>query len=230
MAEVDPLVREVESFGRTLCVRQDFSGELGATVWDAALVLCKYFENVREFPVGYFRGKRVLELGAGTGLVGLVVSLLGAKSVMITDQPQMLELIRDNVQRNHGHNVTVRTLDWSATSAALAEERLQQAQPQAAPLHTTAGELSDFVVPFDVVLASDVICFCYGYEDLVRTLKYVSDSNTRIIMSYEKRDIRDRQFFQLLKDYGFTFSKAPNEDLDPVWQSPDIGVFNIRRK
>lgn len=33
------LRREIESFGSTLLIDQDFGGELGATVWDAVIIL-----------------------------------------------------------------------------------------------------------------------------------------------------------------------------------------------
>lgn len=63
--------RKIEFFGKDITIYQSwFSGELGGTIWDAALVLIKYLENVEEFPLNYFKGKTVVELGAGTGAVG----------------------------------------------------------------------------------------------------------------------------------------------------------------
>ena len=58
-------------------------------------------------------GKRVLELGAGVGYVGLVAAHLGAAEVIQTDyHPDCLELCRQNARLNNLPNVTVRTGDW----------------------------------------------------------------------------------------------------------------------
>ena len=54
----------------------------GGIAWPAGEVLSRYI--VRQGR-DYWRGKRVLELGSGTGLVGLVAGYLGAHTVL-TDQ------------------------------------------------------------------------------------------------------------------------------------------------
>ena len=56
-------------------VSQDFEGSEAVVVWDAALVLAHFLERNRSsFDLC---GKRVLELGAGTGIVGLAAAALG---------------------------------------------------------------------------------------------------------------------------------------------------------
>jgi methylase of polypeptide subunit release factors len=39
-------------------------------------------------------GRRVMDLGSGTGLLGLVCAALGAARVVLTDVPQQLPLLR----------------------------------------------------------------------------------------------------------------------------------------
>ncbi|KAM8802850.1 elongation factor Ts, mitochondrial isoform 2-T2 [Rhynchonycteris naso] len=65
------------------------------TSWSGALSLCNYFENQNV----NFRDKKVIELGAGTGIVGILAALQGG-DVTITDLPLALEQIQGNVQAN----------------------------------------------------------------------------------------------------------------------------------
>ncbi|XP_009294376.1 protein N-lysine methyltransferase METTL21A isoform X2 [Danio rerio] len=68
---------------------------VAAVVWDAAVVLCMFLEMGKVD----LKGKRVIELGAGTGLVGIVAALLGA-NVTITDREPALEFLTANVHEN----------------------------------------------------------------------------------------------------------------------------------
>ncbi|XP_058442095.1 EEF1A lysine methyltransferase 3 isoform X3 [Marmota monax] len=83
--------------GHVLNITQNFGSRLGvaAGVWDSALSLCNYFESQNVD----FRGKKVIELGAGTGIVGILAALQGG-DVTITDLPVALEQIKGNVQAN----------------------------------------------------------------------------------------------------------------------------------
>lgn len=60
--------------GRPVRIEQSWA-QLGvaAVVWDAALVLCAYLEAGSVD----LRDRAVIELGAGTGLLGIVAALLG---------------------------------------------------------------------------------------------------------------------------------------------------------
>ncbi|KAL3914270.1 MAG: hypothetical protein SGPRY_007682 [Prymnesium sp.] len=65
-------------------------------LWPTALVLVQY---LCAHP-SLVAGKRVVELGAGAGAVGLACAALGAALVVLTDMPEALPLLEDNVRRN----------------------------------------------------------------------------------------------------------------------------------
>eukprot|EP00928_Gymnodinium_smaydae_P057847 TRINITY_DN41074_c0_g1_i1.p1 TRINITY_DN41074_c0_g1~~TRINITY_DN41074_c0_g1_i1.p1 ORF type:complete len:465 (-),score=61.43 TRINITY_DN41074_c0_g1_i1:94-1488(-) len=54
----------------------------GAIVWGAAVAFC---EELERRGCNYMEGKRVIELGAGTGVCALQAALLGARAVVATD-------------------------------------------------------------------------------------------------------------------------------------------------
>lgn len=61
-----------------------------------------------------WEGKRVLELGCGTGAVGLSLAKRNA-DVTLTDRGFILDLARANAERNHtpgGGSVKVEELSW----------------------------------------------------------------------------------------------------------------------
>ena len=70
-------IRELQCAQRTLRIHQLYIGDEGCVVWDAALVLARFLENERFFPPKYWKNRKVLELGSGTGAVGLASSVLG---------------------------------------------------------------------------------------------------------------------------------------------------------
>lgn len=110
---------------------------LGGFVWNGAFKLCAFLEKERERLV---QGKRVLELGAGCGLPGIVAATLGASAVVLTDQ--FTDLLEPNVAVNAEHctaPIEVATLGFGAGAA-----EVQQLEALLAP------------APFDLVLGSEI--------------------------------------------------------------------------
>lgn len=77
------------------------SGTTGFRTWEAALHLGTYLSSTPEGGA-LVRGKRVIELGAGTGFLSLLCARhLGALSVVATDrEPALLDNIADCIRRN----------------------------------------------------------------------------------------------------------------------------------
>ena len=79
----------------------------GIVLWPAAIALA---HEVASRPVG---GTRVLELGAGTGLSGIVAASLGARVVQTDRQEVALYVCKKNAERNSVTTIEHRAADWT---------------------------------------------------------------------------------------------------------------------
>jgi len=78
-----------------------------AVLWPAALGMAEYFwENTS------FGEKRILELGAGLGLVGIVAAAKGAEVVQTDFIPEALQLAEENAKINHITKIERVLADW----------------------------------------------------------------------------------------------------------------------
>ncbi len=73
-------------------------GQLGIAgkIWDSSVVLIDFLSRHPEF----IKGKRCIELGSGTGLVGIAGFLLGVLSIDLTDLEEAMPLLRTNIKLN----------------------------------------------------------------------------------------------------------------------------------
>ncbi|XP_036401765.1 protein N-lysine methyltransferase METTL21A [Megalops cyprinoides] len=155
---------------------------VAAVVWDAAVVLCMYLELGKT----ELLGKAAIELGAGTGLVGIVAALLGAK-VVITDREPAMELLRTNVQDNippeQQGAVMVSELTWG--------EGLER---------YPAGS-------YDVILGADIVYLEETFPALLRTLEHLSSDRTEVLLACRIRYERDLAFLDMLRQ-SFTVQEV----------------------
>ena len=81
----------------------------GVALWPSAIALAH--EIVAR--AGLFAGRRVLELGAGTGLPGIVAATFGARVVQTDRNELALAVCRRNGERNGVRTLEHRIADWT---------------------------------------------------------------------------------------------------------------------
>ncbi|XP_078419478.1 EEF1A lysine methyltransferase 3-like isoform X2 [Cetorhinus maximus] len=149
--------------GHLLNIARYFGGNLGfsASIWEAALVLCQYFEQEKI----NFSGRKVIELGSGTGIVGILAVLLGG-DVTMTDKENVLHQIEHNVSTNIPstlrHHSKVCALSWGKDHI-------------------------NFPTDYDFILGSDIVYTSLTYSLLLKTLLHLSNDPTIIYLSSKLR-------------------------------------------
>ena len=82
----------------------------GVTLWTASIALAHDIAARGED----FKGKRVLELGAGTGMPGIVAAAHGA-NVVQTDRSELaMSVGKRNIKLNKVENIEQRVVDWTS--------------------------------------------------------------------------------------------------------------------
>lgn len=166
---------------------------VGACVWDGAIILSAYLASQ---PRHRYIGCKAIELGAGVGLVSLVLGKLGGH-VHATDIDKLVPLLRTNVEKNDlnrivpekGH-VDVSSLEWGSADGM-----------------KHALDLCDDGYP-DLVLAADC-CYIDGEGRSPDTVEFVKlcralcSEKTRLLISLERRSAEVREIFieQVLKQF-----------------------------
>jgi hypothetical protein len=227
----DLLRRSVElTDSVTVHIDQDHSsGELGGTVWDAALVTAHFLAHrVAEaahfgvVPVGVpvLPVPRVIELGAGTGFVGIAAALCGAVDeggeVVLTDLPVLVPLMQ--------HNVEVAKDQLAAKKVSVSVEALDWTDEEA-----TAN-----IAPAQLIVVADCVANCYApvLSGLISTLVRLTEPGSAVLFAFEAREGRPEDgFLRSVRDSGyFDLHFIPHDLHHPSVQSPDIGAFLATRR
>merc|ERR1740123_1370497 len=141
------------------------------SVWDCGVMMAKYLELQ---PKEFFEGKTFVELGSGTGILGLVCAALGGRVIVSDkdDEKPIIDLLKGNLERNPVGDIRYMPLTWGVKEHADA--------------------LLESVGHIDCILATDVIYCNEIVMPLVQTLqkicsrkqKFSLDMNTIIFKVY----------------------------------------------
>uniref|UniRef100_A0A8D0DR44 Methyltransferase like 21E, pseudo n=1 Tax=Salvator merianae TaxID=96440 RepID=A0A8D0DR44_SALMN len=173
----------------------------GAIVWPSALVLCYFLENnVQSYSMV---DKNVIEIGAGTGLVSIVASILGAR-VIATDVPELLGNLQYNIRINTKakcqHEPQVKELFWGVD--------LEKNFPLSS-------------CDFDYILAADVVYHHPYLDELLLTFEHLCKGNTLIIWAMR---------FRHEKDYKFVDRFKTLFDLEVISDFPSLSITLFKAK
>lgn len=152
--------------------------------WTSALYLSRYLEqNQNQFlSANIDRPVKILDVGSGTGIVGIAASKLFSHNVQVTvtDVAEVVPNMVKNIEINRTgiDNITAAPLVWG--------EKITNA---------------DFLHQ-DFILASDVIYYEELFDILIQTLVELTESgNAKVFIAAEKRKRVENRFWKRASKY-----------------------------
>ena len=144
----------------------------GHVAWASGIALCRWLVSKRTL----IKHKRVIDLGSGTGLVGLVCAKLDASCITLTDLPEVLKHLKHNAEMNE-LSVNIESLQWGGSKT----------------------------IECDVVVAAGVVVNESQFEPLCVTIQnLLSNNKTYMILAYQqRRSLVESKFFDLLRSSRF---------------------------
>ena len=174
----------VPGLPRSIHIKEDLRFGTGGRVWNTARALVGH---LAEHPALISEKRRIIELGSGTGLIGIACGMLlsahtgvDGPRVAVTDMESVMPFLRENIESN------------GVVGAV-----------EAAPL-LWGTDVSDFGAPVDAVLMADV-AYTDAYAELAATLASLCGPETLVLHCYatRKKDV-GQLFFDEIKRLGFT--------------------------
>lgn len=197
---------------------------LGHKTWLASFLLAKRLPTLRPY-LPFLNKKddqtsrpRAIELGAGTGLVGLAVAALFNVDIRLTDLPAIVPNLRSNVDayssnatlQVRGH-ISVGELDWSELPCSEAEPETQ----------------------YDLVVAADPLYSPQHPAWLVATIDFVikkKDRAARVVIELPLREAympEVEDFKRRMKALGFLIEAEGLESGFDDWESAQNGRTEV---
>lgn len=183
----------------------------GGKLWPAGELLSRYMIRTNDQYNGKFTN--ILELGSGTGLVGLAIASLRREQkdlkVWVTDQENMISLMNQNIALNDLEDtVKAEVLNWGDELPAYATEN-----------------------KIDVVLAADCVYLEAAFPLLEKTLLDLTavENPPLVLMSYKKRRKADARFFKHMKKF-FVFEEIKDHMDYDKFIKDSVFLYKIKRK
>lgn len=141
------------------------------------------------------QGRRVLEVGSGTGVSGLAAAYLGASLSVLTDLAYTLDNLSANVDLNYPapRDGTVEQLNGASCSRSNSRPVVHALDWADSSSYVTPSHFAGTGVEnglddvWDVILGADVVWLEELVEPLVTALRALSSSRTLVLLSHQVR-------------------------------------------
>jgi len=167
-----------------------------ADLWPSSIALATYLWKAVDL-----RGKEVLDLGCGLGLVGIMASRKGGVITLSDYEADALTFTRYNLLHNRCPQAIARHLDWHA--------------PQ---LRQT----------YEMIIASDVFYERANFQPLLHLLQSALGPQGGFILAEPNRPVA-RDFFRLLRDHGFQYERS-TASTEIKGEQVDVSIYHGSRR
>jgi predicted nicotinamide N-methyase len=146
---------------------------VGGRIWKSSVVLSAILKSEKLRNFINFNNKKVLEIGAGAGICGIVCATLNIDKITITDRdPGCLMLIEKNIAENseklNKDKIQIKSFDWGSKE-----------------------QLEKFKGTFDILIGSDIFYSAFMIEPLCNALDFLCEADNEMLISLADRGGED---------------------------------------
>lgn len=169
----------------------------GVALWPAALALAEELDARGE----QLSGKSVLELGAGTGLPGLVAASQGAQVVQTDNDETVLMLCEQNAVQNEIGGVQRRLMDWTDW-----RDKEQ----------------------YDIILGADIL-YMDSLQPVLAAIFRRNLASRGFVLLADSGRPQSRRFLDALPGQGWHIAQSVR-DVCGDFETRSVGLFELRRR
>ena len=186
----------------------------GSTVWDAGIVCAAHvYASHAELAARDSAQLRCVDLGSGTGVVGLAAAASGAFShVVLTDLPSVVPFTQRNVDANASATGTT-----EVSAVALRWE-------ESADLRAVAAAHG----PFDLIVGGDLLYRPPVVEPLLHALRALATRGTTVLLAASiQHSPETLRAFVAAATASFHVALLPFEEQGPAYASEEVRLLRL---